>query len=200
MFIISITNKQISKPFFFFWKSRYICKFWIQNQFCAILGDWDICKTKPGSEIDQYIFIRTWNGPHSTRVALRWPDWLLTGPVIPWEAHRGPKLPQLLAQRVSGQLRGQSRHLKTTLRLWGSLQVNRNMNLSISKPGFGLQISQPPKIAQNWGCIQNSHMDLSFQKKQTVQNSVYWFLRYWTNKHCNVSFETPCIFMKFLWS
>ena len=64
-----------------------MCKFWIQNQFCAILGGWDICKTKPGSEIDKYIFILTWSGPHSLRVALRCPDWPLSGPDNPWEAN-----------------------------------------------------------------------------------------------------------------
>ena len=90
---ISKTNKQISKPFFFFWKLRSICKFQIQNQFCAIVGGWDIYKTKRGSGIDKYIFILTWGGPHSTRVALRWPDWLLTAPVIPWEALRAPSCP-----------------------------------------------------------------------------------------------------------
>ena len=41
-----------------------------------------------------------------------------------------------------------------------------NMYLSILEPGFVLQISQPPKIAQNWFCIHNLHMDLSFQKKK----------------------------------
>ena len=31
---------------FFSWKLRSICKFWIQNHFCVILGSWEICKTK----------------------------------------------------------------------------------------------------------------------------------------------------------
>ena len=31
---------------FFSWKLRSICKFWIQNHFCAILEGWEICKTK----------------------------------------------------------------------------------------------------------------------------------------------------------
>ena len=35
---------------FFFWKLRFICKFWIQNHFCAYLGDWDIWQTKWGYE------------------------------------------------------------------------------------------------------------------------------------------------------
>ena len=30
-----------------------------------------------------------------------------------------------------------------------------NMYLYISEPGLNLQISHPPKIAQNWFCIQN---------------------------------------------
>ena len=74
MFNISGTNEQISKAFFFLWKLRSIHKFWIQNQFWAILGGWDICKTKRRSGIDKYIFIMTWSGHHSTRAALRCPD------------------------------------------------------------------------------------------------------------------------------
>ena len=37
---------------FFSWKLRSICKFWIQNHFCAILRSWDICKTKWNSWLD----------------------------------------------------------------------------------------------------------------------------------------------------
>ena len=51
-------------------------------------------------------------------------------------------------------------------------QVSMNINLSISEPHFVLQISQPPNIAQKWFCIQNLHMDISLQKKQTVYKSV----------------------------
>ena len=118
--------------------------------------------------VDKYIFILTWSCPHITRVVLRWPDGLLTGPIITSEPLRGPKLPQLVSQGVSGPLSGQSGHLKATLRQWGPLQVSINMYLSISEPGFVLQISQPPKIAQNWFCIQNLHKDLSFQKKTST--------------------------------
>ena len=53
-----------------------------------------------------------------------------------------------------------------------------NINLPISELHFVLQISQPPNITQKWFCIQNLHMDISFQKKQTVYKSVYWFPRY----------------------
>ena len=42
---------------FFSWKLRSICKFWIQNNFCATLGGQDIYKTKCGSETDQFISI-----------------------------------------------------------------------------------------------------------------------------------------------
>ena len=150
-----------------------MCKFQIQNQFCANLGGWDIYKTKPGSRIEKYIFILTWGGPHRTRVPLRWPDWLLTAPVIPWEALRGPQLPQLVAQGVSWPHRGQSGHLNATLMLWGPPQASVNMYLNISEPGFNLQISQPPKIAQNWFCIQNLHMDPSFQGKKQFVNSLH---------------------------
>ena len=89
----------------------------------------------------------------STRAALRCPDWLLTDLVIPLEAFRGPKLPQLVSKGVSGPLSGQSGHLKATLVLWGALQVSMNMYLSIPESRFVLQISQPPKITQNWFCI-----------------------------------------------
>ena len=41
-----------------------------------------------------------------------------------------------------------------------------NMNLSYLELHFVLQISQPPNIAQIWFCIQNVHMDLSFQGKK----------------------------------
>ena len=44
------------------------------------------------------------------------------------------------------------------------------MYLSISEPGFVLQITQLPLIAQNWFCIQNLHMDLSFQKEKRIRN------------------------------
>ena len=46
------------------------------------------------------------------------------------------------------------------------LQVITNMIVSVSESHFGLQISQPPNITQKWFCIQNLHMDLSFQKKK----------------------------------
>ena len=42
---------------FFFWKLRSIWKFWMQNQFCAMLRGWDIWKTKWDSGSDKYIFI-----------------------------------------------------------------------------------------------------------------------------------------------
>ena len=41
-----------------------------------------------------------------------------------------------------------------------------NMYLFTLERRFVLQISQPPRIAQNWFYIQNFHMDLSFQKKK----------------------------------
>ena len=111
--------------------------------------------------VDKHIFILTWRCPHITREVLRWPVRLLTGPIITSEPLRGPKLPQLVSQGVSGPLRGQSGHLKATLMLWRPLQASINMYSSISEPGFVFQISEPPEI-------QNLHMDLSFQKKKTV--------------------------------
>ena len=99
------------------------------------------------------------SGLEMTRLAPDWPGHTLRGP------HRPQVAPTGLLE-VSRQLRSQSGHLKATLRLWGPLQVSMNIYLSISEPGFVLQISQPPKIAQNWFGIQNWHMDLSFQRKK----------------------------------
>ena len=141
-------------------------KFWIQNHFCAILGDWDICKTKLGSEIAKFIFILTWSVPHSTRMALRCPISTLTDLIMSWEALRGPELPKLVSQGWPGPDRGQLVHLGANLSLLRPLKIIPDMTLSISESYFVLQISQSPNIAQKWFYIQNLHMDLSFQKKK----------------------------------
>ena len=49
-----------------------------------------------------------------------------------------------------------SRRLQVTLR------VSMNINFSTSEAHFVSQISQPPERTQNWFCIQNLPMDLSF--------------------------------------
>ena len=120
MFVCLISPKPINRFLnrFFFWKLRSICKFWIQNQLCAMFRGWDIHKTKRSSGKDKYIFKLTWSCPHSTRVVLRLPDWLQTGLIITSESLRGPRLPQLVFQGVSGPLSGQSGHLKGTTRGW----------------------------------------------------------------------------------
>ena len=148
---------------FFFWKLRPICRFWVQNHFCAILGRWDICKTKWGSETDKVKLGMTWSDLSSVRLTSKCPDWHLTGPVNPWGTSLGNFRPLRASRPVSGQLG----HLRAIPVLWGPLQVNMNMNLCISESIFVLQISQPPKITQKWFCTQNLHMDLSFQKKKT---------------------------------
>ena len=53
-----------------------------------------------------------------------------------------------------------SRRLQVTLR------VSMNINFSTSEAHFVSQISQPPERTQNWFCIQNLPMDLSFQGKK----------------------------------
>ena len=53
---------------FFSWKLKSICKFLIQNHFCPILEDWDIWKTKGGSEVDKLIFILTRNSTCGSRL------------------------------------------------------------------------------------------------------------------------------------
>ena len=141
----------------FFWKLRSICKFWMQNQFCAILEGLDIWKTKWDSGSEKYIFILTWSGPHCTRVALRCCDWPLSGLDTPWKTSWGNLGPLKASKGMTSPVRSHSGHLKATLVLWGPLQVSMNMYLSISEPRFVLQISQPPKIVQNWFCIQNLH-------------------------------------------
>ena len=100
------------------------------------------------------------SGPHSTKKALRCPDWLPTGLVISREALRGPKLPQLVSQGVSGPVgasQGHSRAVRTTSDQYEYVPVFSGT------PLFVLKISQLPKVAQNWFCIQNLHMDFSFQ-------------------------------------
>ena len=172
---------------FFFWKLRPICKFWVQNHFCVILGGWDICKTKMASEIQKFIFILTWSGPHSTGMALRCPNWPLTG----LEALRGLKLPKLVPQGLTGPVRCQSGHFEVNLTLLRSLQVIPNLTLSVSEPHFVLQISHLPNMAQKWFCTQNLHMGLSFQKKKTVWKSVFgsWDIKQIPKVNF---FETPC--------
>ena len=84
---------------------------------------------------------------------------------------RNPQEPLVAPTGLSGCVwttQGPFGHIKATRRLWGPLQVSMNMYLSISEPGFVLQITQPPKIAQNWFCIQNLHINLSCHKKKTI--------------------------------
>ena len=107
-------------------------------------------KTKSGSKIDKFIFILIWSVSHSTRIALRYPSWPLTGLIIPWEALRGPKLPKLVFQGCPAPDRGQLVHLGANFALLRPLQVIPNTTLSISKPYFVLQISQPPNIEHKW--------------------------------------------------
>ena len=51
------------------------------------------------------------------------------------------------------------------------------INLS-QKSHFVWQISWLPKTVQNWFCIQNLRMDISFQEKKAVCKSVTWFKSY----------------------
>ena len=68
--------------------------------------------------------------------------------------------------------------LEVTSDLSGTIGVNMNMKLFVSETNFVSQISQPNVFVQQWFCIQNLRMDLSVQQKQTVRESVFWFLRY----------------------
>ena len=86
-------------------------------------------------------------------------------------------------------------HLEANLALLRPFQVIPNMTFSISEPHFVLQISQPPIIAQKWFCIQNLHMDISFQQKKAVCKSVPWFLKYEAKRKVIIFFGTPCMFL-----
>ena len=130
----------------------------IQNHFCVILGGWDISKPKWESEM-------AWSGPSSARLVSRCPHWPLPVPDNLWETSLGNLGPLRASQGMTRPASSQLGHLKAILVLWGPLQISMNIILSIS---IVLQISQPPNIVQKWFCIQNLHMDISFQKKQTV--------------------------------
>ena len=143
-------------------------KFWVQNHFCTILGDWDIYKIKSDSEMDKVKSGIILSGLNSDRLAPRCTNWPLSGPGHPWETSLGNSGPLRASQDMIRSVRVEMGHLRAILVLWGTLQVSMNMNLSISEPNFVLQISQSPNNAQKWFCIQNLLMGLSFQKKKTV--------------------------------
>ena len=76
--------------------------------------------------------------------------------------------------------------LRPELLLWDRMKLN----LSTSELHCFLQISQPPNIVQKRSCIQNSQMDLSFQKNKTVVCiSVTQFTSY--NNSCDTVFKRP---------
>ena len=64
------------------------------------------------SEMDKYIFILAWNGPHRIRVAFRCLDGSLSGPDTPWETSRGNWGPMRASQGITGPVRSQLGHLK----------------------------------------------------------------------------------------
>ena len=74
-----------------------------------------------------------------------------------------------------------------------------NMYLSIPEPRIVSLISQPPKIAQNWFCIQNLHMYLSFQKKKNgleICSLIPEILNKQTFEHF---FEMPCMIRAYIY-
>ena len=99
----------------------------------------------------------------------------------PGDTLKGLKGPKLVSQGWPGPDRSQLGHLRANLALIRPLQIIPDMTLSISESYFVYQISQAPNIAQKWFCIQNLHMDLSFQKKKTVWKYFSRLLRYLTN-------------------
>ena len=167
MLNISKTNKQISKPFFSSENWDPYVNFKYRTNFCYCRGLRYLQKKTRFR--NRQVHIHTdlkWSSQYQSGLEMTWlapdcPGHTLRGP-------QGPQLPQLVSQGVPWPLRGQSGHLKATLMLWGPPQAIVNMYLYISEPGLNLQISHPPKIAQNWFCIQNLHMVPSFQKKKTI--------------------------------
>ena len=161
---------------FFSWKLKFICRFWIQNHFCPILEDWDIWKTKGGSEVDKLIFILTRNSTCGSRLVSAnhkrpqtGPCFILSTPY--WSLLELFKFVNkfhiffiFIALQNLQQLK--------ILRIFGSITSTYH------KSHFVLQISWLPKIVQKWFCIQNLRMDLSFQEKKTVCKSVTWFTSY----------------------
>ena len=66
-------------------------------------------------------------------------------------------------------------------KIWKVQNTKKNWFYHIKlsqKSHFVLWISQLPKITQNWFCIQNLCMDLSFQEKKTIKKSDNWLPRY----------------------
>ena len=164
LFNISGTNEQISKPFFSSENWETYINLEYKTNFVRFWG--------------AEIFGKQYGVLEYTSTQSFWPEVVLTLPEWPWDILTVPCVAQTPLGRPVGatwgplgplrSVRNQSGHLKATLVLWGPLQVSMNVYLSLPEPRFVSLISQPPKIAQNWFCIQNLHMYLSFQKKKTV--------------------------------
>ena len=67
------------------------------------------------------------------------------------------------------------------------------MIVSVWESHLGLQISQPPNITQKRFCIQNLHMDLSFQKKKNSLEICFLVPEILNKYKRSIFFETPCI-------
>ena len=89
MFVCLISPKPIKRFLNRFFLLRSMCKFWIQNHLCVLLGGWDICKPKWDSETDTIILVMTWSGLSCARLASRCPYWSLPGLYNPWETSLG---------------------------------------------------------------------------------------------------------------
>ena len=81
----------------------------------------------------------------------------------------------LVTQCLPMSLHGQS--VTWISRLKVLLRDSMNMNKSISELQFDLQIS-PAVLGQNWFCMQNYGIRLSFQEKKWFVKSVSWLLRH----------------------
>ena len=182
MFLIYFKNQNTNFWTVFFWKLRSIGKFLIQNQICAILGAEIFAK-------------QNWVQQKKTSTYLYYPKVVLTDSAWPWDApSEWPEHPlrdwgQLGA---SEGLSGYDRASKVISRplwcWWEHFMSILIWTCLFRKFVLSFKHLNPPKIANNWFCIYNLHMDLSFQKKKTAKKSVYWFWKYQTNKHCNVFF------------
>ena len=106
-----------------------------------------------------------------TRLAPDWPSHTMKGPQGPQVAPTGRSGGVGANQGPVGTSQGNSEAVRTPLGQYNVLVYFRTQFCFAN-------ISPPPKIAQNWFCIQNLHTDLSFQKNKLVKKSVYWFWGY----------------------
>ena len=141
MFVCWISPKPINRLLNCYFLLKTEIHVWISNTkpiLCYFRG-LRYLQIKTGlRNIQIHIHILTWGGPDSIRVALRCPDWPLSGQDTPWETSWGNWGTLRASQGMTRAVKSQSGHLKATLVLWGPPQVSMNMYLTIPEPCFVL--------------------------------------------------------------